>query len=221
MAVITRNIITGLITVLPITLTLYLFYWLAVTAESALGGRLVHIIPAELYRPGFGVAAGLILCFLVGTLMQTYVMQRLFAYGEGLFLRLPIVRSVYPTIRDFFEYFSPIKKKDFQQVVAVKMPSNELEFIGLVTQTDPRRMPPGFSGEDVMLVYLPMSYMIGGYTLLVPRDNVRPLNMTMDEAMRFILTAGVTGANAPATQGGVPIPASEDVPPEERKQAGE
>lgn len=222
MGVITRNILTGLITILPITLTIYLLYWLAVTAESALGGRLMHVLPADFYRPGYGVAAGLILCFLVGTLMQTYVMQRLFAYGEGLFLRLPIVRSVYPTIRDFFEYFSPVKKKDFQQVVSVKLPDTGLEFIGLVTQSDPRRLPPGFGSEEMVLVYLPMSYMIGGYTLLVPRSAVRPLKLTMDEAMRFILTAGVAGTTPPQAQGqtppqSTPIPPSTDAPKKEQE----
>lgn len=197
MGVITKNILTGLITILPITLTLYLLYWLAVSTEALLGERLLQVLPEGVYRPGLGVALGLILCFVVGMLMHTYVMQRLFAYGEELFLKLPIIRSVYPTIRDFFEYFSPMKKKDFQQVVAVTLPGPGIEVVGLVTQTDRRRMPRAFGDDEHVLVYLPMSYMIGGYTTLVPRSAVRPLDIPMDEAMRFILTAGVTGVQPP------------------------
>jgi uncharacterized membrane protein len=197
MGVITKNILTGLITILPITLTLYLFYWLAVSAETILGERLLMFLPEGIYRPGLGVAIGLMLCFLVGMLMHTYLMQRMVEYGESLFLKLPVVRSVYPTIRDFFEYFSPMRKKDFRQVVAVKLPESGLEAVGLVTQTDPERMPQNFGAEDSVLVYLPMSYMIGGYTVIVARENVRELDITMDEAMRFILTAGVTGIGQP------------------------
>ncbi len=193
MGVITRNILTGLITILPVTLTIYLLWWLVVSAENLLGRRLLAVLPDGIYQPGLGVAIGLVLCFVVGLLMHTYVMQRLFEYGETLFQKLPIVRSIYPTIRDFFEYFSPMRKKDFRQVVAVKLPENGLEVVGLVTQTDRNRMPRNFGDEDSVLVYLPMSYMIGGYTAVVPRANVRELDITMDEAMRFILTAGVTG----------------------------
>lgn len=193
MGVITKNILIGLITILPITLTLYVLYWLAVSTEGLLGGFLVRVLPEDVYRPGLGVLVALTLCFLVGMLMHIYVVQRLFSLGESLFLRLPLIRSVYPTIRDFFEYFSPMKKKDFEKVVAVTLPGVSLEVIGLITQTNVDRMPDGFGREDSVLVYLPMSYMIGGYTAVVPRERIRELDITMDEAMRFILTAGVAG----------------------------
>jgi uncharacterized membrane protein len=208
MGVITKNILTGLITLLPITLTLYVLYWLGSSTEHLLGDQLVQVLPEGIYRPGLGVAVGLVLCFIVGTLMQTYVVRRLFEYSERLVLKLPVIRSVYPTIRDFFEYFSPMRKKDFRQVVAVRLPENGLEIIGLVTQTDRKRMPKNFGEGDCVLVYLPMSYMIGGYTAVVPRANVRELDLTMDEAMRFILTAGVTGVGS----GRPPLPPSSKEP---------
>ncbi len=210
MGVITKNILTGLITLLPITLTVYLLYWLTTSTEQLLGEQLQMLLPEGIYRPGLGVAVGLALCFVVGMLMHTYVMQRLFAWGESLILQLPVIRSVYPTIRDFFEYFSPMRKKDFRQVVAVKLPETGLEVVGLVTQTDRSRMPKNFGeAEDSVLVYLPMSYMIGGYTVVVPRTSVRELDLTMDEAMRFILTAGVTGVSARKPSAPVATPSAQ------------
>lgn len=198
MGVITKNILTGLITILPISLTIYLIYWLAVSTESLLGGQLMLVLPAGLYRPGLGVGVGIVILFFVGMLMHSYVFQRLFERVETLFLRLPLVRLVYPAIRDFIDYFSPMKKKEFEQVVAVSIGDTDMQVIGLVTQTDTRRLPRGLDQNDQVLVYLPMSYMIGGYALVVPRSALRPLDMTMDEAMRFILTAGVGGAKANA-----------------------
>ena len=188
-----RNIITGLVTILPVVLTLYLLYWLAVSAESALGGMIRWALPERFYWPGMGLVAGLTAVFLLGMLMHTYVVQRVFAKAEQILFHMPLIKSVYRAIRDFFNYFSPTSKKEFEQVVAVTIGDPGMQVIGFVTQTDPQRMPEDFREKDSVLVYLPLSYMIGGYAVLVPKSAVRPVNMTMEAAMRFTLTAGVTG----------------------------
>ena len=189
---ITRNIFTGLVTILPIALTIYLLYWIAVSAESVLGSMIRSIFPAIISLPGIGLIATLALAFAVGLLMHAYVVQQLFAKGEQILYRMPLINSVYKAIRDFFQYFSPTAKKEFEQVVAVSIGDTGMKVIGFVTQAVPERLPEGFREEDSLLVYLPLSYMIGGYAVLVPRSAVRPLDMNMEEAMRFTLTAGVT-----------------------------
>jgi uncharacterized membrane protein len=112
-----------------------------------------------------------------------------------------LIKSVYKAIRDFFQYFSPTAKKEFEQVVAVSIGDTGMKVIGFVTQAVTERLPEGFREEDSILVYLPLSYMIGGYAVLVPRSAVRPLDMNMEEAMRFTLTAGVTGTSVPPPGG--------------------
>ncbi len=197
MRFISRNILTGLVAILPVVLTLYLLYWLAVSAEAMLGGVIRLILPEKMYWPGMGVIAGLGVVFVVGLLMHAYVVQRLFSMGEQLLYRMPIIKSVYRAIRDFFDYFSPTAKKEFEQVVSVTIGNSDMQAIGFVTQALPENLPEGFCDEDSVLVYLPLSYMIGGYTVLIPRSAIRPLDMTIEEAMRFTLTAGVTGAAKP------------------------
>lgn len=189
-----KTLLTGFITILPVVLTLYLLYWLAVSAESVLGKLIRLMLPDELYWPGMGVIAGLAAVFAVGLLMHAYVVQRLFAKGEQVLYHLPLIKSVYRAIRDFFEYFSPARKKEFEQVVAVSFGDTGMQVIGFVTQAVPENMPEDFRDKDSVLVYLPLSYMIGGYAVLVPSSAVRPLDMNMEEAMRFTLTAGVTGS---------------------------
>ncbi len=190
---ISRNILTGLFTLLPVVLTLYLFYWFMVSTESVLK-RLVHkIFPEIPYWPGIGLVGVLLIAFVVGMLMRTYVVSQLFAKAESILYRMPLIKSVYGAIRDFFQYFSPAAKKEFEQVVAVTL-ENGMQLIGFVTQAIPERMPEGFRDEGSVLVYLPLSYMIGGYAFLVPKKMVRPIDMNMEEAMRFTLTAGVTGS---------------------------
>ena len=186
------TLLTGIITVLPIVLTLYLLYWLALTSEEVMGGILQWALPQIFYFPGLGTIAGLILIFLVGLLMKALLVRQLFAFGEGIVYRLPIIKSIYSAIRDLFEFFSP-KKEHFGRVVIVTV--SNMEMIGFITQEDPERLPASLRNPDSVLVYLPMSYMIGGFTLLIPKDDVKPCQMNMDEAMRFVLTAGITGQN--------------------------
>ncbi|MEA3405541.1 MAG: DUF502 domain-containing protein [Pseudomonadota bacterium] len=189
---ITRNMLTGLITILPVVLTAYLLYWLAVSAESFLGELIRLILAEELYWPGMGVIAGLLVLFVIGLLMHGYLFRRLFAKMENFILHLPVIKPVYRMIRDFFDYFKPNKEQEFDQVVAIEMADTGMKVIGFVTETVSNKLPKGYDDDDSVLVYLPLSYMIGGYTVLVPRKSVTVVDMSMEEAMRFTLTAGVT-----------------------------
>lgn len=202
MKFISKNILAGLVAILPIVLTLYLLYWFAVTAETALGRMIRLFLPESMYWPGMGLVAALLVMFLLGLLMHAYVFRRLFSRGERLLYHMPLIKTVYRAIRDFFDYFSPSSKKEFEQVVAVNIGDTGMQVIGFVTQAVPERLPEDFRGEESVLVYLPLSYMIGGYTVLIPRSAVRPLDMNMEEAMRFTLTAGVTGSAVHSETGG-------------------
>ncbi|MCK5003011.1 MAG: DUF502 domain-containing protein [Gammaproteobacteria bacterium] len=189
-----RILLTGFITLVPVVLTVYLMYWLAVTSEQLMGNMLRLVMPESFYFPGIGMLAGLLVMFIVGLLMKAYLIRRVFALGEKVLYRLPLIKSIYRAFRDLFDFMSP-KKNGLGQVVAVNI--NGVQAIGFITQEDKDRLPEVFREEDSVLVYLPMSYMMGGHTIFVARENVRELDMSMDEAMRFVLTAGITGKSAP------------------------
>ena len=189
---INKHILTGLITILPLMLTIYLVYWFVVGTEAFLGELIRAVLSEDIYRPGMGVVAGLVAAFIVGLLMHTMFVQRLFYRGERIVYRLPLIKSVYLSIRDILEYFSAEKRNEFEQVVAITI--GNMQVVGLVTQTNMDNMPNDFRQEDSLLVYVPMSYGIGGYAVLVPRSATKPLDMSMEDAMRFTLTAGVTGS---------------------------
>ena len=186
------TLITGLITVLPIILTIYLLYWGVVTSEHFMGGILQWALPEIIYFPGMGTLAGLLIVFFIGLLMKAVLVRQIFNFSESVLYRVPIIKSIYRAMRDLFDFFSP-KKEHFGRVVIVTV--NGMDVIGFITQEDPERLPESFRNEDSVLVYIPMSYMIGGFTLLIPRADIRPCHMNMDEAMRFVLTAGITGKN--------------------------
>ncbi len=192
---ITRQMLTGLITILPVMLTLYLIYWFIVSTETALGSILQVVLPDDLYWPGMGFAIALVMIFVIGLLMQLYVVKAVFKKVEDLLYHMPLIKSVYGAIRDFFQYFSPSRQGDFQQVVAVKF-DNDMELIGFVTRSNSDSLPIADQDEtERVLVYLPMSYNIGGYPVMIPKNRLRPVDMTMEQAMRFVLTAGVGSNN--------------------------
>lgn len=184
------TLLTGVITLFPLLLTLYLLYWLGVTSEEIMGKVFRYILPEDTYFPGLGMFSGVIIVFIVGLLMKAYLVRKVFSLGENVLYRLPLIKSVYRAFRDFFDFFSP-NKEGLGQAVAVTF--QNIELIGFITQEDPERLPPSSDDREHVLVYLPMSYMVGGYTILVPHDEIRLLDMTSDEAMRFVLTAGITG----------------------------
>jgi uncharacterized membrane protein len=187
-----KTILTGFITLLPVILTIYLLYWLAVSSEEVMGTVLQWALPNAVYFPGLGMIAGLLVVFIVGLLMKAILIRQLFSFGEQILYRLPLIKTVYRAIRDLFDFFSP-KEENLGQVVAVTY--NGMEVIGFITQTNQQRLPESFREQDKVLVYIPMSYMIGGFTVFIPAEHVRPLKMSMEEAMRFALTAGITGKN--------------------------
>ncbi|MBT8438404.1 MAG: DUF502 domain-containing protein, partial [Gammaproteobacteria bacterium] len=128
---VSKILITGFITLLPIVLTIYLLYWIAVTSEQVMGSALRFILPEATYFPGLGMLAGLVLVFVVGLMMNAYVVRQLFGLGEQLLYRLPLIKTVYRAFRDFFDFFSP-KKENFGQVVAVNF--RGMELVGFITQ---------------------------------------------------------------------------------------
>jgi len=187
-----KILLTGFITLVPVILTVYLLYWLAVSSENMMITALQWVLSDEIYFPGMGVIAGLVLVFIVGLLMKAIFVRQVFAFGEKILYRVPLIKTVYRSIRDLFDFFSP-KKEGFGQVVSVNI--NGMLMIGFVTQDDTSRLPDFARQSDSVLVYIPMSYMIGGFTLLIPKKDIHECDMSMDEAMRFVLTAGITGKN--------------------------
>lgn len=192
-ATISKTFMTGLVTVLPIVVTLYLLYWLADISESILGQIIRVFLPDRVYHPGMGLAAGILIVFIVGMLMNAWIIRKWFSWSEHLLYRTPIVKSLYGSIREFFEFFSHPRNKEFLEVVFVPFGDKKIWRLGFVTKTGVNRLVADPAQEELLAVYLPLSYQIGGVTVILPRSMIRPANIPAEEAWRFVLTAGVAG----------------------------
>ena len=191
-----RIFLTGMLTVLPVLATVYLVLWLVTAAERFVGKQLMWLIPDEYYRTGMGLLLALAIIFLVGLLMHALLFRRLFGWAERLMLEIPLVRSVYGALRDLFGLFAGHEGDQAMQVVSVTLPGTGLRALGFVSRTDFSDLPEGIGRAGEIAVYLPMSYQIGGYTLFMPRAQAVAVDMSREEAMKFILTAGLQRARS-------------------------
>jgi uncharacterized membrane protein len=183
--------VQGLVAILPIALTLYLIYWLATSAESLLGGAIKFVVGAY-YVPGLGVVAGFFITLGVGVLLRIWLFRTVFSWGERLLEKIPGIKSLYGSIRDLVGFFDASKAKDFDKTVMVGFEEGKTRMMGLVTRESFSDLPAGVGDQDTVAVYLPMSYQLGGFTVMVPKDRVEPVDMKVNEAMQFVLTAAVT-----------------------------
>jgi uncharacterized membrane protein len=188
-----RIFITGLLTVLPIIATIYLAVWVLTVLERFFGKQVMFLIPDEWYRTGMGLVVAIVFVFLVGLLMHAILFRRLFGWAEKVLLEIPLVRSVYAALRDLLGLFAEHKEPSLQ-VVSLDLPGN-LRVLGFVTRADFSDAPAGVARADEVAVYLPMSYQVGGYTVFVPKSACTPIDMSREEAMKFILTAGLKSAS--------------------------
>ncbi len=184
----------GLAAILPAALTFYVLFWLATTAEKLLGGILQVGLPAGWYLPGMGLLAGVITVFLFGLALNAFLVKRLFELSESLMMNhIPLIKTLYGSLKDFVGFFSHQRDREFNQVVTVELEFGgvPMRMLGFVTRNDFHDLPEGIGYPGEVAVYLPLSYQIGGYTVMVPRSAVKPVHISMQRAMGFAVTGGM------------------------------
>lgn len=176
----------GLAAILPLALTGYLAYAAVVAGETLLRKLLLLFLPEQSYWPGMGFLLSVALILVIGLLMYSFVVRRIYGALTRLLERIPVVKSIYGMLADVVRLFASADERPFRQVVLVELqPGSEL--VGFLTRDDCKDL----GAEDRVAVYLPMSYQLGGFTVLVPRAKVRELSMSVEDALRFCVTAGV------------------------------
>lgn len=185
----------GLITFLPVGLTVYVLYLFVAWVEGS-AMHMLRPVTGDFYLPGLGILLSTALILVLGFLVSQPFMKRVIGWVELPFTNLPLVKSIYASLKSFADYFSP-NEQGAQQVVLLKKPDSDLSIIGLVTRQNLGDLPLDAQTRQHVAVYLPMGYMIGGYTVFVPREWVQVLDMSVEEAMRSSLTAWMGNPKSP------------------------
>jgi uncharacterized membrane protein len=143
--------------------------------------------------PFLGFAAAILLTFLMGFVIATFFGKKLYQWFEVVLKKLPVVRTVYPYAKQFTDFFfsGDDKKMDFKTAVAVPYPTPTSYAIGFVTAEGMRALNEA-TGKRLVCVFVPAAPTpFSGFVIYVPREDVIPLPLTVDEAMRIIISAGV------------------------------
>jgi len=184
----------GLVAMLPAILTLYIIYWLVRSAETVVGALLKLLLPDGWYLPGMGLMTGLVVTFLFGLALNAFLVRRLLGLSERLMNRIPLVKTLYGSLKEFIGFFTAKRESQLNQVVTIELDvgGTPLRLIGFFTRSDFSDLPAGIGGDGEIAVYIPMSYQIGGYTVIVPRSAVKPVDISIHRAMGFVVTGGMT-----------------------------
>lgn len=182
----------GLLTLLPIYLTLYFVFWLIKSIESSF----LNLRPlfGAYYFPGLGILITLLLVFIVGWSTRSYI-TRYFTRRVNLWLNsVPIVGEIYGSIQIMTKYFTTPVKSGEDSVVMVHFKESNYTILGIITRADFETAPEGIIGKkdkNTISVYIPMSYGIGGFTVYVDRKMVTPVNLNQREALKWAFIGGL------------------------------
>ncbi len=179
----------GLILVLPITLTFYLLVWASYKIESIFGSTIEMIVGQWLYIPGLGIFVTLIFIFLVGLLVNNYITGRFFSWLTETLEKVPLIKVIYNPLKDLMALI-PGRSSDKdrpERVVLVPLESLGVNALGIVTREQLDELP----GSGLVSVYIPLSYMLGGITILIEKEKIKKVDIPVDQALKLSVTAWI------------------------------
>ncbi|MBI2198473.1 MAG: DUF502 domain-containing protein [Candidatus Rokubacteria bacterium] len=178
--------LTGFFVTVPVIATSWLLYvfWDAIDAffspgyERLFGRRI----------PGLGFLTAMVVIFVVGTVATNVVGRRILAHVERLLTRVPIFRSIYPTVKELLESFSPEKRTSFKEVVLAEHPRKGELVFGFVTSEVLVEGPEG--KRQMVTVFVPTNNLYLGDVIVIAREEALSTGLTIEEGIRIILSAG-------------------------------
>jgi uncharacterized membrane protein len=184
-------LIKGLLIVVPIAVSIFIVVWAVTTVDSWLNvNNILGVNPhtgESRNIPGLGLLTVLTIILLAGIFVTNLVTEPMYNWFQRMMQRLPLLNFIYSSIKDLTEAFVGDEKK-FNHPVLVEVEGG-LKKIGFLTQNDLHKLDL----PDEVAVYFPLSYSFAGQLCIVKRDKVADLNMTAADAMKLVVSGGVSG----------------------------
>lgn len=185
-----RYFLQGLLYITPLAVTVYVIVVAFIWIDGLLRDLpfLQHETYSQYSFPGIGILVILMTVTGIGYLGQRFFSTPIIGFMEGMLDKAPLIKFIYSSVKDLLSAFVG-KEKKFDQPVLVKLDNSQsIERLGFLTSNDLSAM--GIDGK--LAVYLPSSYGMLGELVIVPKENVTFLNVHSTDAMKFIVSGGVT-----------------------------
>jgi uncharacterized membrane protein len=181
--------ITGLIVILPIVASIYIVWLLFNTFDSVLGSILAVFIGERITGLGAVLTLGLIL--ITGLLATNYLGKKIIELGEKVIAKIPLIRPIYSTAKQIVDSFVMTNKQAFQKVVMLEYPRKGVYALAFVTGVASGEVQAK-TNEEVLNVFIPTTpNPTSGFLLLVPKKDVIELDMSVEDGLKLIISAGV------------------------------
>jgi len=205
-----RYFITGLLIWVPLVITLWVLNLLVSTLD-----QILHLLPPQfrtenwlgVHVPGFGVAMTVLIVFLTGVLAANIIGQRLVTFWEGVLARIPFVNSIYNAVKQVSDTLFAPGGQAFRKALLVQWPREGMWTIAFLTGVPGGDVVSHLEG-DYVSIYVPTTpNPTSGYFVMVRRADVVELDMTVDEALKYIISMGVVAPPGNGRGGGA-VPAA-------------
>ena len=188
----------GLLILIPAGLTVFILAFVINWLDRAMAPLISRIIvrwdlplPEDFYLPGLGFILVCLFIFIIGLVATNFFGRKLVALGDRIMHQTPIVRSIYPAIKKVVDAVSEADTGSFDQVVVVKYPHDGMRMFGLVAgRTQGEVKDKSF--DDPVNVFIPLIPNVTiGYYLAVPRKDLEPMDMSVEEGMKYLMSFGL------------------------------
>lgn len=208
-----RYLVAGLLVWVPLGITIWVLHFLVTTLDQTLLLFPERAQPDRLlgmHIPGFGVVLSFLILLVTGVIAANFLGARLIGVWEALLGRIPVVKSIYSSVKQVSDTLLSDSGTAFRKAVLVQWPHEDSWTIAFLTGTPAPAVMQHLSGEHLS-VYVPTTpNPTGGYFVIVPRSRVRDLDMTVDEALKYVISMGVVaprGSTVPSPDRAAPVAA--------------
>jgi len=194
MSALRKWFVAGLLVIVPVAVTVAVLQWVIDTLDHTL-----LILPRDWHPdhllgyhvPGFGVLLTLTILLLAGAIVSNFVGRKLVAWGDRLVTRIPVVRSIYSSVKQVSDTLFSESGNAFRTAVLVQWPRPDVWTIGFVTGA-PGGDVTNYLVGDYVSVYVPTTpNPTGGYFVMLRKSDCIELKMTVDEALKYVISMGV------------------------------
>jgi len=198
-----RYLITGLLIWVPLGITIWVLHAIVTTMDQSLLLLPQRWRPKELFGfdvPGLGVVLTVVIVFVTGLVSRNVLGRRIVEGWESLLGRIPVVKSIYNSVKQVSDTLFSSSGQAFRKALLVQWPREGVWTVAFLTGT-PGSDVTRHIGDDYVSVYVPTTpNPTGGYFVMLPRADVIELDMSVDEALKYIISMGVAPPAASAAR---------------------